>query len=134
MSDTHEWKGGRIGSYHVGKRYRGIPSDEGRLYEAHNIETGAAALVVMPGKGQDWSTRLPWSIRATGITSPPSIVLEVGKAPQAAALALHELTLMLIRLSGAMALIEDREDARAHFMRMPLPSHLRQRVMRWGLM
>jgi hypothetical protein len=133
MDNTPEWKGGRIGPYHVGKRYRDIPSDEGRLYAAHNTETGASALVVMPGKGEDWSPRHPWSIRVTGVTSPPSLVLEVGKAPQAEASLLHELTLMLIRLSGAMALIEDREDARAHFTRRPFPSRLRQRVMRWKL-
>jgi hypothetical protein len=133
MDDTPEWKGGRIGPYHVGKRYRGIPSDEGRIYSAHNVETGASALVVMPAKGEDWSTRHPWTIQATSVTSPPALVLEVEKAPQAKDSRLHELTLMLIRLSGAVALIEDRGDARAHFTRLPLPSRLRQRMMRWGL-
>lgn len=133
MSDTPEWKGGRIGQYLIGERYQGIPSDEGRLYAAHNIETGASALVVMPGKGEDWSTHIPWSIRAQCVTSPTALVLEVGKAPQSQSSVLHGLTLMLIRLSGAMALIDDREDARAHFTRKPSPSRFRQRVMHWGL-
>jgi hypothetical protein len=132
MSDIPEWKGGRIGPYHVGKRYRGIPSDEGRIYEAHNIETGASALVVMPGKGEYWNTHHPWSIRVTGVSSPASLVLEVEKAPQSGGSVLHALTLMLIRLSGAMALIEEREDARAHFTRRALPPGRRQRVMKWG--
>jgi hypothetical protein len=44
MSDIPEWKGGRIGPHHVGRRYHGIPSDEGHIYEAHNIETGASAI------------------------------------------------------------------------------------------
>ncbi len=64
MSDPPEWKGSRIDPYVVGERYQGIPSDEGRLYEAHHIETGAPALVVMPGEGETWSTNSLWNIRA----------------------------------------------------------------------
>lgn len=134
MSDIPEWKGGRIGPYHVGERYHGIPSDEGHIYEAHHIETRASALVVMPGKDENWSTSHPWSIRVTGVSSPASLVLEVGKAPQSEGSVLHALTLMLIRLSGAMALIEDREDARAHVTRRALLPGRRQRVMKWGFM
>jgi hypothetical protein len=121
MGDTPFWSGGRLGPYSVGRRYRDVGADLGRIYEAHNVETGALAVVLTPGRGEAWCPGATWTVRATSGAVPPFVAIEVEHAPGADS-ALHELTLMLHRLAGALARIEDRPDARAHLTREPLPS------------
>jgi hypothetical protein len=130
MGDTHKWSGGKMGAYHLRKRYRNTGSDVGRIYEAHNVETGAFALVVRPGRAGTWGPRTPWTVRVTAETSPPFLALEVEHAPKAEALALSELTRMFIRLSGALACVEERADTGAHLTREPLPRPLRREASR----
>ena len=120
MGDTPFWGGGKLGPYHVSKRYRDVGANLGRIYEAHNVETGACALVLTPGRGDAWRPETTWTVRATGGAVPPFLALEVEHGPTKDS-TLHELTLMLHRLVGALAHIEDRADARAHLTREPLP-------------
>ncbi|OJH41409.1 hypothetical protein [Cystobacter ferrugineus] len=130
MSRTPGKKGDRIGPYRLGKRYRGTDPDEGSIHEAHHVETGAPALVVLPGANADGAPRSAWSVRAEGSLHPPYQAVHVEQSPQGRA-SLHDLTLLLIRLAGATAHVENRKDARAHFARVP--SHLWRQVLRWGL-
>ncbi len=121
MGDTPSWSGGKLGPYHMGRRYRDTGADLGRIYAAHNVETGATALVLTPGRLDEWRGRGGWSVRATEGASPPYLALEVEHAPRDGASTLQELTLMLHRLAGALARVEDRKDANAHLTREPLP-------------
>lgn len=114
MSDTPEWDGGPLGPYRVGKRHRGTGLGLGRLFQAHNTETGAPAVVLMPGRPGDWRPLGGWTVRLTSQSVPPFLALEVEQAPGNVAGALQELTMMLQRLSTAMARLEDRPDANAH--------------------
>lgn len=133
MRDTPEWKGGRIGPYLVGNCYRDIPAEIGRIYEAHNVETGAPALVLLPTENEAWSTRFSWSIRATSYAHPSAHIMEVQNDSEVEDSALHELTLMFIRLAGASASIEDRKAARTHLSHKPTPFPRRRRVVHCGL-
>lgn len=121
MSDTPEWDGGPLGPHRVGKRYRGTGLGLGRLYQAHNTETGAPAVVLMPGRPGDWRPLGGWTVRVTSESVPPFLALEVEHAPGNVAGALQELTMMLQRLSTAMARLEDRPDAHAHLTLPGLP-------------
>lgn len=123
MSDTPEWDGGQLGPYRVGKRHRGTGLGLGRLHQAHNTETGAPAVVLMPGRPGDWRPLGGWTVRATSESFPPFLALEVEQAPGNVSGALQELTMMLQRLSTAMARLEDRPDAIAHLALagQPLP-------------
>ncbi|MCY1083275.1 protein kinase [Archangium lansingense] len=126
MSDTPEWDGGKLGPYFVGKRHRGTGMGLGRLYQAHNSETGAPAVVLMPGHPGDWRPLGGWTVRATSEAVPPFLALEVEHAPREDPRALQELTMLLQRLGTAMARLEDRPDSYAHLTgqpRLPEPKH-----------
>lgn len=83
MANEKSWKGGRLGSFHLSKRYkdRNVEAELGRLYEAHHIHTGASALVLMPGARADWEPQESWEVRASSRMEPPHVVLEVERAP-----------------------------------------------------
>jgi hypothetical protein len=130
MSGTSGKKGDRIGPYRLGRRYQGTDPDEGSIHEAHHVETGAPALVVLPGENEDGRPPSAWSVRAESSIHPPYQALHVEQPPQGRA-SLHDLTLLLIRLAGATAHIEKRKDAHAYFTRVP--SRLWRQVLRWGL-
>lgn len=130
MGDTPKWSGGKLGPYHLRKRYRNTGSEVGRIYEAYNVETGAFALVVRPGRAGTWGPRTPWTARVTADAAHPFLALEVEHAPRAEALALPELTRMFIRLSGALACVDERADTGAHLNQKPLPRPPRRAASR----
>jgi len=131
MSDTAKWKGRRLGPYVIGERYPDVPEEEGRLYEAHHVDTGEPALVVMPGTGDDWRTYTPWSVLAMNRTEPNALVLHPQLTAGMKLPSFHELTLGFMRLAGLLALLDERRDVRAPFEREPRPSS--RRAVRWGL-
>lgn len=134
MSDTVKWEGGKLGPYHVGKRYRNTGATD-RLYAGHHVETGAPALLMIPDRLDDWNQRLDWTVRITGRRAPPFLALEVEGAPPFDDLALQELTLMVHRLGGGLSLLEDRPDAREHLTRQSVPlkrKHWARRGERMG--
>jgi hypothetical protein len=133
MSDMPDWKGRRLGPYLVGERFPNIPEDEGRLHAAHHVETGEPALVLVPGVGDDWRTSTPWSAETTYFASPEALVLHPKRMLGTKQPRIHELTLGHIRLAGALAQLDEREDVRAHLMREPRPIRSRNRATRWGL-
>ncbi|ATB43925.1 hypothetical protein CYFUS_009406 [Cystobacter fuscus] len=132
MSGTPGKKGDRIGPYRLGRRYRGTDPGEGSIHEAHHVETGAPALVILPGTNEDGRPRSAWSVRAEGSLHPPYQAVHVEQPPQGRA-SLHDLTLLLIRLAGATAHIENRKDAHGHFSRVPAHARIRRWVLHWGL-
>jgi hypothetical protein len=129
MSDGADWKGRRIGPYEVGERYPNVPEDEGHLYEAHHAETGAPALVVMPGAGEEWRTPNAWSTQTTSFTDPPALIAHTEAPVGAKKPTLHEQALGHMRLAGALMSLDEREDAEAHFARAarPVARHWRKR-------
>lgn len=112
MAEKKTWKGGRLGPFHLGKRYKNVGVDLGRLYAAHNTDTGNAALVVMPETRTDSEPGEPWSIRATSQAEPPYFALEVEQAPDSGRL--PDLSNMLDLLTSAVERLEKNEEARAH--------------------
>ncbi|ATB34909.1 protein kinase [Cystobacter fuscus] len=118
MSNTSPREGSRLGPYLLDRRHPDSDPALGHIYEAHHVETGAPALVLVPNA----STRAPrtaWTVRSRSEVSPPYFAVEVESSPGASTRALHELTLLYIGLSGAMASVEDREDTAAFLSRAP---------------
>jgi len=121
MGDTPSWSGGRLGPYLVGRRSWDLGAGLGRLHEAHNLETGAFAVVLAPGRVKTWRSDTAWTVRATSGVSPPFFAVEVELAPGAEAPAFHELPLTLDLLLGALGHVRNRDRAavHAHLTRTP---------------
>ncbi|WP_434381146.1 hypothetical protein [Melittangium boletus] len=129
MRDTVRWNGGKLGLYHVGRRYRHLASRD-RLHEGHNTETGTPAILMVPDKLDDWNQRLDWTVRIVSREAYPFIALEVEGAPSFDDLALQELTLRVYRMSGGLSLLEDRPDVRQHLLRQSVPVKTKTRTRR----
>ncbi|WP_375771169.1 hypothetical protein NR798_09800 [Archangium gephyra] len=112
MKEKKTWKGGRLGPFHLGKRYKNVGGNLGRLYAAHNTDTGNAALVVMPEARTDSEPGESWSVRATSQAEPPYFALEVEQAPTSGRL--PDLSNMLDLLTSAVERLEKNEEARAY--------------------
>lgn len=121
MGDTPSWSGDRLGPYLVGRRSWDIGKGLGRVHEAHNLETGAFALVLAPGRVETWRSHTAWTVHATSRVWPPFFALEVELAPDSQAPAFHELPLMFDLLKGALGHVrtQDRAEVHAHLTRKP---------------
>ncbi len=133
MSGDSEWKGHRLGAYQVGERYTDVPEDEGRLYSARHVETGEPALVVMPAPGDAWHGAQPWSTETTRFTQPEALVVHPRSPEGTRRPTLHALTLDFIRIAGALAGLDAREDALNPFHHEPRRSRSSHRAKRWVL-
>lgn len=118
MSDTSPREGSRLGPYLLDRRHPDSDPALGSIYEAHHVETGAPALVLVPNASAR-APRTAWTVRSRSEVSPPYFAVEVESSPGASTRALHELTLLYIGLSGAMASVEDREDTATFLSRAP---------------
>ncbi|WP_257453095.1 hypothetical protein [Archangium lipolyticum] len=118
MADEKTWKGGRLGPFHISKRYKNVAVDLGRLYEAENIHTGAPALVLMPGARANWEPEDSWLVRISAQTEPPFITMEVEQAPSSGQLS--KLSDMLDLLTSTVERLEKNEEARAHLTGGPV--------------
>jgi hypothetical protein len=135
MSDIPPREGSRLGSYLLGKRHPDSDPEVGHIYEAHHIGTGAPALVLVPNASAR-KPRAAWTVRSRSEVSPPYFAVEVESSPGASTRALHELTLLYIELSGAMASVEDQEDTANFLSRAPRStprSSSRRRALSVGL-
>ncbi len=132
MSDTPGWSGSRLGPYRVGRRSWYINRALGRLHEAHNLETGAFAVVLEPGK-EAWLARSTWTVRITSGEHPPFSALEVESAPDAEPPAFHDLPLVFDQLKGTLGNLhgEDRTDVYAHLIRKPRGAWPGRLLARW---
>ncbi|MFY0571826.1 hypothetical protein ACN28E_49465 [Archangium lansingense] len=118
MADNAPWKGGRLGVFHLGRRYKDIGKDLGRVYEADDVHTGASSVVVMPGQGADWEPTEAWQVRISSHLVPPHVALEVEHAPSTGKV--PELSAMLDLLTSAVERLEKRPEARTHLTRVPI--------------
>ena len=128
MADAKRGKDGRLGPYRLGRRHKSKdPEMEelGRLYEAHNVDTDASALVLVPGPGECGEPEEDWKVRVTAQARPPYVALEVEQAPAPGGLAgLAGLFEVLTRMAERM---EWSDEARRHLTRQP-----EGRLKRWA--
>ncbi|OJT17015.1 hypothetical protein BO221_47210 [Archangium sp. Cb G35] len=118
MADSASWKGGRLGAFHLGRRYKDIGAGLGRVYEAHDVHTGASAVVVMPGQGADWEPTEVWQIRVSSHVEPSHVALAVEHAPSTGRV--PELSAMLDLLTSAVERLEKKDEVRAHLTHGPI--------------
>jgi hypothetical protein len=121
MANKSQWKGGRLGPFHLARRYKGkdVGADLGRLYEAHNVRTGAPALVLLPGPRAEWDPSEAWQIHVSSQVEPtPHVVLEVKQVPASGKL--PELSAMLDVLTSVVENVEENDEVRTHLTREPL--------------
>ncbi|WP_309892399.1 hypothetical protein [Archangium sp.] len=110
MADEKHWKGGRLGPFHLGGRYKNVGTDLGRIYAAHDVHTGAPGLVVMPGTGTDWEFSESWRLCASFHAEPAYASLTVEHAPASGQL--PDLADMLDLLTSAVERLEKNDEAR----------------------
>jgi hypothetical protein len=118
MADKATWKGGRLGAFHLGRRYKDIGADLGRVYEAHDVHTGEPAVVVMPRQGADCEPTEAWQVRVSSHVAPPHVALVVEHAPSTGKV--PELSAMLDLLTSAVERLEARDEVRTHLTRGPI--------------
>ncbi|HEX8824606.1 MAG TPA: hypothetical protein VF794_32085 [Archangium sp.] len=128
MADAKHGKDGMLGPYRLGRRHgsKGPELDDlGRLYEAHNVHTGAPAMVLVPGPGVSAEPEEDWTVRVTSQARPPYVAVEMERAPATGGLAgLAGLFEVLTRMVERM---EWSDEARNHLARQP-----RGRLKRWA--
>ncbi|WP_309888198.1 hypothetical protein [Archangium sp.] len=118
MADKLPWKSGRLDEFHLGRRYKDIGGDLGRLYEAHNVHTGAPGLLVLLGARAEWDPKESWRVEVSSRVDPPCVVLDVLQAPATGQL--PELSAMLDLMTSAVEQLERKDEARAHLTREPI--------------
>jgi hypothetical protein len=118
MADKLPWKSGRLDEFHLGRRYKDIGGDLGRLYEAHNVHTGAPGLLVLLGARAEWDPKESWRVQVSSRVDPPCVVLDVLQAPATGQL--PELSAMLDLMTSAVERLERKDEARAHLTREPI--------------
>lgn len=136
MTDASQVKNGRLGPFQLDRRSRHkdkdrddlLGNDLGRVYEAHNVHTGAPALVVIPGQHVGWEPEESWQVRASSHAEPPYLTLEVEQAPASGRLT--PLVDMLDLLTCAVERMEPSEESRAHLAGGPVPL-LKRWAGRW---
>ncbi|MFE8601788.1 hypothetical protein [Archangium violaceum] len=114
MADEKSRDNGRLGSFQLGRRYKdgSMEADLGRLYEAHHVDTGAPAMVLLPS--HTWEPEENWEVRASSQAEPPHVVLEVTQAPASGSLV--TLSRMLDVMAAALERVEQNTQARAHLL------------------
>jgi hypothetical protein len=103
------WESNRVAGATLRMRYQGVPPRVGRVYSAHNEDTGNPVVVLAPGQQGAWGHLPSWRVQVSASTQEGCYSLEVQQAPTARGL--PELTLALYRLARALAQVEDRPEA-----------------------
>jgi hypothetical protein len=106
------WRGEQSGEYTLVRRWRWAAA-AARVYEAFNRRTGAAAVVLKPGRVGDWSpAAAPWVARVSSTAEHLAVELEPHPRLRGAK-HLEEVTLGLYRLANALAQVEAHPAAQA---------------------
>ncbi|HYO67140.1 MAG TPA: hypothetical protein VEU33_13785 [Archangium sp.] len=117
-------KGERLGTFQLGKRHKHAAAELGHIHEARNVQTGAPALVMLPGPRPTWGPKKNWQVRASFQVTPPFIALEVEQAPASGRLA--ELADQLTLLLAALEASRDNARMRAHLTGSPMGPWMRR--------
>jgi hypothetical protein len=118
MTDKTKKKSRRLGPFQLGRRCKHAAVELGRIHEARNVETGASALVVMPGPQRNGMPRRSWKVRASFQASLPFFSLEVEEAPASGKVA--DLANLLVMLLAGLDAVENNAHVRAHLTREPV--------------
>ncbi len=118
MRGTRKKQGRRLGPFQLGRRCKHAAAELGHIHEARNVETGASALVVMPGPRQ--APKGNWRGRFTFQTRPPFISLELEQAPASGKLS--ELANLMTLLLAGLDAVGSNARTRAHLTREPMVS------------
>ncbi|OJT16350.1 hypothetical protein BO221_50605 [Archangium sp. Cb G35] len=111
-------KGERLGPFQLGKRYKHASAELGHIHEARNVQTGAPALVMMPGPRPSWGPKKNWRVRASFQSTPPFMSLEVEQAPASGRLA--DLADLFTLLLAALEAVGSNARMRAHLTGSPM--------------
>jgi hypothetical protein len=118
MMNATKKKGRRSGPFQLGRRCKHAAAELGHIHEARNVQTGAPAMVMMPGPRPTWGPRKNWQVRASFQATPPFIALEVERAPDSGRLT--ELADLLTLLLGGLEAMRSNPRMRAHLTREPM--------------
>ena len=117
-------KGERLGPFQLGKRHKHASAELGHIHEARNVQTGAPAMVMLPGPRPTWGPKKNWQVRASFHVTPPFISLEVERAPASGRLA--ELADLLTLLLAGLEAVRDNARMRAHLTGTPMGAWMRR--------
>ncbi|PTL79758.1 hypothetical protein [Vitiosangium sp. GDMCC 1.1324] len=115
---TTKKKGRRLGSLQLGRRCKHAAAELGPIHEARNVQTGAPALVMMPGSRPNWGPKKNWQVRVSFQVTPPFIVLEIEQAPASGRLS--DLANLLVLLLAGLDAVGSNARMRAHLTRTPM--------------
>jgi hypothetical protein len=117
-------KGERLGPFQLGRRCKHASAELGHIHEARNVQTGAPALVMMPGPRPSWGPKKNWQVRASFQSVPPFIALEVEGAPATGRLS--ELADLFTLLLAALEAVGSNARMRAHLTGSPMSQWMRR--------
>ena len=120
---TTKKKSRRLGQLQLGKRYKHAAAEVGHVHEARNVETGAPAMVMMPGPRPTWIPKRTWKVRASFQTTPPFMSLQVDEAPASGSL--KELANLMTLLLAGLDAVASNARMRAHLTHAPMGRWMR---------
>ena len=108
---------GRV-PFQLGRRYKEVGPDLGRLYEAWQVGTGLPGVVLIPSKRMNWQPEGLWLFEMSCQRGPVTIEMVLGQAPPS--VHVPELMNVLAMMKAAIERVENNPRLRAHFARGPL--------------
>jgi hypothetical protein len=111
--------------FRMGRRYKEVGPELGRLYEAWQLGTGLPALMLLPGDRMDWRPEGVWRFEMSCQLEPLSIELALAQAPASAHV--PDLVTVLALMKAAVERAENNPRLWAHFERgssMPLEKRI----------
>lgn len=117
MVDEKNWTGSRLGPFLLGTRHPSIGPGMGTLYQAWHVETGAPALVLMPGSSVQWKPAGAWRLQIAFDPHWSAVAMVVEKAPEP--VDPTELVNLSVLTHSAITLTEDNPQVRQHLATAP---------------
>jgi hypothetical protein len=117
MADEKRAGADRLGHYRLGRRFKRLGEDMGRLYKARNVLTGTPALVLVPADEATWAPMEDWRVETLGNKEPPYIALDILAGP--ASSRLTELHQLLEMNTAMLSRAKDDAGVRQHLTSPP---------------
>jgi hypothetical protein len=119
MSEEKNWTGERVGPYQIGERIKTEgPGIGGFLHLAHDVHTGARALLLLPDGRTEWRFKGSWQVNISGQRDPSSVTMDVERASKP--FQLKEVGDALRLITAAVVNAEDKARLNAHLMGKPV--------------